>query len=365
MIQFLTSNFVTIFELAALMLMLKISVHIPVRIIKLTKFVIALLTIALVVYNVEYQLRELDEYTVFRPILTAVNYSIFPFVVFLLVNVVSREKIIKSRKIWYLIPEIISIPLYFSSQWTHIVCWYDESNHYQGGPLSSLSYWVFAFYAAILVFENYLYFKESSSDIRSTVNFIFIFPVAGMLLIVAAGVDDSYCGLFTASLVLYYLFIYIHIARTDALTGLQNRQSYYKEISSGAFKISAVVSVDMNELKYINDNLGHDAGDKALKTVSEVLQKNRGHMGTVYRIGGDEFVIFYEGLDEHSVKYYVNLMRSKMEETPYVCAFGHAMRKEGSEIEAAIRLADRRMYDDKAAIKEEMKRKGITVHYRD
>ncbi len=66
--------------------------------------------------------------------------------------------------------------------------------------------------------------------------------------------------------------------------------------------ITAVVSVDMNDLKKINDTQSHSAGDLALTTVAECLTKNRVRNKKVYRIGGDEFAIFYRGQTEEDVQ---------------------------------------------------------------
>jgi len=56
----------------------------------------------------------------------------------------------------------------------------------------------------------------------------------------------------------------------------------------------------MNDLKKINGTQGYDAGDKALKTVAECLTPNRLRNKKVYRIGGDEFAIFYLNKKEES-----------------------------------------------------------------
>ncbi|MCR4961476.1 MAG: diguanylate cyclase [Lachnospiraceae bacterium] len=68
---------------------------------------------------------------------------------------------------------------------------------------------------------------------------------------------------------IYYLSLYVLTAKEDTLTHLLNRQCYYADSEKEKDMITAVVSVDMNDLKKINDTHGHDAGDKALKTVAE------------------------------------------------------------------------------------------------
>ena len=101
----------------------------------------------------------------------------------------------------------------------------------------------------------------------------------------------DYSGLISSALLVYYIFIYIHMAKIDPLTGLLNRQSYYKDIKVKEKEITAIVSIDMNNLKYLNDNFGHKAGDMALKVISAIFKEIVFYKGSVYRIGGDEFVI--------------------------------------------------------------------------
>ena len=90
---------------------------------------------------------------------------------------------------------------------------------------------------------------------------------------------------------LYYLYTYSQYTKRDALTGLLNRQSYYSHIEKNGETIGAVISIDMNELKWLNDNYGHEAGDKGLATVSKCFKTNVSRRDKVYRIGGDEFMV--------------------------------------------------------------------------
>ena len=91
---------------------------------------------------------------------------------------------------------------------------------------------------------------------------------------------------------IYYVFSILQVTKKDPLTGLLNRQAYYSDISSEPEEITALVSIDMNGLKTINDNEGHEAGDKAIATVAECFIRAAKRKQTVYRIGGDERRLF-------------------------------------------------------------------------
>nr|MCR5604797.1 hypothetical protein [Lachnospiraceae bacterium] len=80
----------------------------------------------------------------------------------------------------------------------------------------------------------------------------------------------------------------------------------------------------------------------------------------VYRIGGDEYAIFYLGRSEKEVRKDIENMRRELSQTPYNCAFGYEMVKNG-DIHSAMLAADREMYTNKAKIKDSNERK-IAAH---
>ncbi len=86
----------------------------------------------------------------------------------------------------------------------------------------------------------------------------------------------------------------IRISSTDRLTGCLNRRAYEDALAGleekKFDKKFVYVSIDVNGLKTVNDNLGHMAGDELICGAAECMQKALGTYGEVYRIGGDEFV---------------------------------------------------------------------------
>jgi len=95
-----------------------------------------------------------------------------------------------------------------------------------------------------------------------------------------------------------------HIARHDALTGLANRLMLYDRLehaiaaSQRSGRRIALIFIDLDRFKEINDTHGHAVGDKVLKAVSNRLKKMVREVDTVARLGGDEFVILFDSIDD-------------------------------------------------------------------
>lgn len=94
-----------------------------------------------------------------------------------------------------------------------------------------------------------------------------------------------------------------YIAHHDSLTGLFNRLSFNEDLKKWDKKMSKgnviVAVMDLNDLKRINDGLGHEAGDEIIVGAAECMKKILSPFGRIYRIGGDEFTaILDKGADD-------------------------------------------------------------------
>jgi diguanylate cyclase (GGDEF)-like protein len=155
----------------------------------------------------------------------------------------------------------------------------------------------------------------------------------------------------------------------DALTGLYNRVGFerYTELSfrrcKRKKKTFMLLFVDMDGLKLINDQYGHDDGDMAILIVSNAL-KNAGKGTEVCsRYGGDEFVIYGEDYGEEDAKAYCDkfqeLLHMSNEEKlqPYLvsasCGYVIATPQEGDILDKYIDIADTYMYRQKQKKKEQ------------
>lgn len=85
----------------------------------------------------------------------------------------------------------------------------------------------------------------------------------------------------------------------DPLTGIANRRKLEHEfnefVKNKRDKEAALIFLDLDDFKYINDTFGHQCGDELLNSIAEFLNKGLSVRGCAYRHGGDEFVLFFEG----------------------------------------------------------------------
>lgn len=110
-----------------------------------------------------------------------------------------------------------------------------------------------------------------------------------------------------------------HMANHDSLTNLPNRMSFSERLAQTLLRCkrqntgAAVVFIDLDHFKMINDTLGHAIGDQYLKVVAERLQAATRREDLLARWGGDEFVLAMEGLDEvHRISEALNRMLEQL-----------------------------------------------------
>lgn len=152
-------------------------------------------------------------------------------------------------------------------------------------------------------------------------------------------------------------------ADTDFLLGIANRRGFERELNRALAYIKryaasgALVMLDVDGLKPVNDTLGHAAGDAVLKAVTEALLRHVRASDLIGRLGGDEFALLLWNLDEAAARTKADGLEATIDrltiqfgqETIRVgISAGVAMLAGDMDAAAAMEAADRAMYARKA-----------------
>ena len=151
-------------------------------------------------------------------------------------------------------------------------------------------------------------------------------------------------------------------ASIDALTGVKNRHAYLmaeerlnEQIRDQSAPAFAVVVLDVNDLKKVNDNEGHEAGDQLLRDACKIVCNVFQH-SPVFRVGGDEFAVISQGRDLEQMDALVEQMaahnRQSIASGGIVIACGMARMEQDDSVATVFERADQEMYRNKSALKQ-------------
>lgn len=198
-----------------------------------------------------------------------------------------------------------------------------------------------------------------NNDFRNTSSYISI--GVGILLIVFMSYYIKY--ILTKIKSAYKEEFYKKLAFMDHITQGYNRLAYERDIeeifkSVDKKKNLRLVVFDLDELKHINDNFGHNKGDEALQKAFDIMTEVFGDQGTCYRIGGDEFACLCLNNDEaiYQIKKQLIQERIKEEQQNLPYHFGFSI---GSSVvhdlsisdDRLMEIADNEMYEHKKKFK--------------
>ncbi len=158
----------------------------------------------------------------------------------------------------------------------------------------------------------------------------------------------------------------LNLSRTDGMTGLFNRRAFFEEIGRRFNRLArdgkpaALIYVDLDNFKMVNDIHGHQKGDEALIALKDILIKNTRPIDLVSRLGGDEFAVWLEAADldvaEKRAKALLEAGQalrvfSGTPEKPLCVSLGIAVHdpKRPETLDGMVARADEAMYEVKRA----------------
>lgn len=138
-------------------------------------------------------------------------------------------------------------------------------------------------------------------------------------------------------------------ANYDPLTSLMNRNGFHRALETlSAANIDSLscIYIDANGLHEINNHLGHQAGDKMLKSLAALIT----HIfppNSSYRIGGDEFVVLYQNCTKQDACQKCKILRDNLKNQGYEISVGISWSDEQMNIKAMVNAAEHAMQKDK------------------
>jgi diguanylate cyclase (GGDEF)-like protein len=343
--SYVLQNWTMLLILAAFAIALRISVFLDKKTLRRMYVLIAAVFLLSITVFMEFNYANSAEHRTVRIVLTAVRYSATPFIIAQI-----AYTLVKKQHWCVFIPAMVLTAINFASIPTGIVFGVGEDGEMVRGVLGYLPFIVSGGYCLFLIG---LLLWRSNERLMEIVPIVFLGLAfaSGLVFPFIYGKDYStiFCSTIAAALFVYYVFSILEQTKKDALTGLLNRQAFKSDICENPEEITALLSIDMNGLKTINDDRGHAAGDDALTTLAVCFMRSLKSRESGYRIGGDEFAIVCRRTSQSELMALMGRIEDRVDETEYSCSMGYSYNEGGEKtVEEMLKEADDMMYSNKA-----------------
>lgn len=266
-----------------------------------------------------------------------------------------------------IVPLALVLVLMLTNPLTKFIFIIGKGNHYERGPLSNpLAFLVMGYLLYTSFWIMYMRRKEKLGSVRREYLILAGFvlaPFLGAVIQLKAFGISLIWPLASISMLILYINRSQDEISIDALTGLNNRGSLDKYLVERVFPESeerlTLILMDLDKFKTINDELGHDMGDVALREVSEIIRQSfsSGH-NFLSRYGGDEFVVVIPQIDDpRMIDSYMKNLRSNIEnfnkaetfpiKISVSCGMAFYPREDINAPEDLLKAADNQMYEEK------------------
>ena len=210
---------------------------------------------------------------------------------------------------------------------------------YRRSGVSKRGVWTWVLLLGVGLIADLLtyYLRDTSSNVQCTVSIFLLFTVTQFISSVLDINRKAY---------------------TDVRTGLFNK-SRWDELMRSTQPITdpiGIMMLDLNRLKYVNDTMGHSAGDKMIFNFANILRNTIPPTNTICRWGGDEFTVMISSADNEKMERYSEAISNAVaaynasDETPkihYACGWALSAEHPALSRKELLDLADKRMYQNK------------------
>ena len=276
--------------------------------------------------------------------------TIAPFVAVEFLRALDAEKRARQLK-WLLIVhgavEVAAAPF-------GLIVAFDANNVYVHGAL----YWIYVavYFTAALVFiwAGVRFGRRTQAAGGNIMALILVFFASGVAMRLCNRQIRADYPCLAFAVMFTYLYYSGVVQNADALTGLRNRRGYDSQLSH-LRRPAILLMMDVNRFKAVNDQFGHQYGDRVLQTIARAMQRAYGREGRCYRIGGDEFCVIFDGSQDQArtrteqFRALLAAEREKLPRLPDVAVGMTPFDPAETDPDSAVKQADREMYENKAA----------------
>lgn len=336
--DYFTINFPSVSGFIFLLIFLYANASLDPRIKRIFYLLIAVEFFEMLTYSLELWTTTFETLSPLRLWLSAVGYSLRPFIFLLMLMLAMRATTVRQLPKLYYFPALVNAIAAFSVFFTNIVYSYTPDNQFQRGPLGYITYIVSILYLIILVVAVI----RSHVD-RPKLEILIIFAITLLLLfgmVVEAMFSIRTIGRTSIIMVtiFYYMFFQtqIHNAsltrehlirlqlehdnRIDGSTGVLNKKAFTEFAQGILFSTESqppssvgFLFLDLDHLKELNDTLGHAVGDIAILDIAKTVQSLCRKTDLIGRFGGDEFYILLPDIPKQRFYAFLNETQTRLQ----------------------------------------------------
>ena len=228
------------------------------------------------------------------------------------------------------------------------VFYVDRIGVYHRGPWFLVSLFVTLFYMLSMLHFSYRQKNRLNKHVETLLLSGILILIAGATVVeVIFKISFLAWSTTTVTVIIYYLFLTVQIILYDPLTGCYSRIAYAKKLGQiDSTKDCSLAMIDINDLKTINDKMGHEYGDRAICAVVNAIMKFKASDMDLYRFGGDEFVMLSIKRTPAQMSEILNQAQEFLNQSDHEVSFayGVASYSKSDDLHKIIHKADEIMY---------------------
>lgn len=325
---------------------------------------LTILILILEIFSVLLNSNTYIDFITAHKLVDTVGFTLTPLVPILAVLFVykrtNKYKNISSKSVlWLSVPFVINSILSlgsFNFNWIFAIT---NENIYMRGPLWLVSPMTSYFYYVINLLFLYKIREKLNREELLIFSLLTLIPCLLSIFQLYYFVYLTIWNSVVIAVIINYIFIVHSQTKIDPLTRLGNRRAYdeYLAILSRNSELTlAVVNIDLDDFKHINDIFGHHEGDKVLRVFARRLEEVFDGKGVAIRLGGDEFIVLVNENRREIVEKYIETLKhnsNTYNETismPYHIKFSYGIavfNNTYNNIQELVQYSDKLMYEEK------------------